>query len=73
MAHIIAGAYIGATVVRDNIDLRENHGNKGDCGKNVAMFFMKRIKRGIKLPMKYRGKRQFRWKKIKPDYSEDDS
>jgi hypothetical protein len=79
MAQFVGGAYIGATAVREDFYLNAKHANEPkdnirgqDTDEAVAQktsWFKKRPKVNLRIRETCTRRGQFRWKKIKPDYS----
>jgi hypothetical protein len=79
MAQFVAAAHIGAVVVRENVYTNAQQANESndniraqDEDETVPQkkdWLANRPKVKLKIREKRRQRQQFRWKKIKPDYS----
>ena len=78
MAHVIGGVYIGAKAARADFFLNAKYANKlkgkirgqdvDETGPKKTDWFQKRPKVKVPIRTNYVQRRQFGWKRIKPEY-----
>lgn len=78
MAHVIGGVYIGAKAARANFFLNAKYANEpkdnirgqdvDETGPKKTNWFQKRPQVKVPVHKKYVQRRQFGWKRIKPEY-----